>query len=62
MYLSTMEYVNKCLFGKFSKWMMAAGVMSQMLNLIVEESEEAAGGLKQEVKEFGVVKEESSVL
>lgn len=42
--------------------MMAAGVMSQMLNLIVEESEEAAGGLKQEVKEFGVVKEESSVL
>lgn len=56
MYLGTMENVNKCLFGKFSKWMMAAGIMSWVSDLLVDENEKAAEVLKEETREFGVIK------
>lgn len=62
MYLGTVENVNKCSFGKFSKWMMAAGVTSQVSDLPVDESEKAAEVLKEETREFGVIKEEHSLL
>lgn len=64
MCLGTMENVNKWLFGKFSwlfgkfsKCMGAACVTSLALGLLVDKSEKAAGGLKEETREFGVMKE-----
>lgn len=59
MCLGTMENAKKWLFGKFSKWIVAAGVTSWVLGLLVGKSEKAAEDLKEETREFGVIKENS---